>query len=178
MTKTRSASRLIILLFLFFCAVYFAFSSLTLNVNDSQKGVAYVSYKKVMKDSTILHQENQRSEKMLTLAQEAAQKKQQKYYTLPEPLRREIREIDNVNKTNRLRSEQSHARQISQKVIAEAVEKYRIEHRYSVVFNKDIVLNASEGRDISDEIIAKLQGVDVEYGELPSFEESALSQYY
>lgn len=174
MTTTGPVSRLFFILLISFCAVYLLISTLPFSGNTQKGGIACVSYTRALEGSSILEQENRRHEKIVTLAREALEKKQQKYYAMPAPLRRELREIDNITNNNLLRAEQSHERRISLQVISDAVEKYRVENHYSVVFNKDIAEYVPVGRDISEEIINHLQRVKVEYGELPTFDERAL----
>lgn len=70
-----------------------------------------------------------------------------------------MKAIDDMSKNTQLRAEQGRLRHISQRVISDTVEKYRIDHHYSVVFNKDSASTVDYGHDISNEIINELQHV-------------------
>ncbi|EBY0372730.1 OmpH family outer membrane protein [Salmonella enterica subsp. enterica serovar Toulon] len=179
MATTRSLPWLFILLLLsvFLCAVWFIFSSSGSQLNDKPGGIAYVSYDKILEESTILAQENIRNEEVIALANAASKRAEEKYYALPEPIRREIRIMNNMSKNNKLMTEKSNVRRISLKVISAEIEKYRVENHYSIVFNKDIALPPSDGRDISNLIINKIKGIEIEYGEYPIFSEVFLKQY-
>ncbi|EBT2064773.1 hypothetical protein R2946_000249 [Salmonella enterica] len=179
MATTRSLPWLFILLLLsvFLCAAWLHLSSSGSKLNEKPSGVAYVSYEKILKESTILAQENMRNEEVIALANAASKRAEEKYYALPEPIRREIRIMNNVSKNNKLIAEKSNVRRISLKVISAEIEKYRVENHYSIVFNKDIALPPSDDRDISNHIINKIKGIEIDYGEYPTFSEGFLKQY-
>lgn len=177
MIKTKSLSRLIIILLIFIFAAWLSFSNFSFFRKDKSGGVAYVSYTKTLKESTILAQENTHNDKIRLLANVATNKMLKKYYSLPEPIRREIRMIKNIKMNNELRSEQGRTRRISHKVIEDAIEEYRVENHYSMIFNKDISGTPDDGKDISVEIINKLKDTKVDYGELPKFDENNVVEY-
>ncbi|EFT1104469.1 hypothetical protein HV905_003166, partial [Salmonella enterica] len=82
MATTRSLPWLFILLLLsvFLCAVWFIFSSSGSQLNDKPGGIAYVSYDKILEESTILAQENIRNEEVIALANAASKRAEEKYY--------------------------------------------------------------------------------------------------
>lgn len=122
-------------------------------------------------------QENARNDAVIALANAASKRTLEKYYAMPEPIRREIRLTEGISKSNKLRAVQGHTRRISQQAISDEIEKYRVDNHYSVVFNKDMASPPQGGKDISDEIIVKLRDIKVDYGELPTFDEESLTQY-
>lgn len=165
-----------ILILIFTCVAWPLFSRYV-SKNDKINGVAYVSYSKMLKESTILDQEKTHIDQVIALANTESTKTAEKYYAMPEPIRREIATIYNITTINRLKAERSRARRISHKVISDEVEMYRLKNHYSVVFNKDIVTPPNNGRDISGEIINKLRDIKVDYGKLPIFEVEDLKEY-
>lgn len=119
-----------------------------------------------------MQQEKRRTEKVTLLAQEAERSAQLKNSALPEPQRREIGLLEKASLSNKLRVEAGRIRMISQNEITRVVESYRVKNHYSVVFNKDQGVTSESGQDISEAIIDELQGIKINYGELPSFKES------
>ena len=177
MTTTRPVYWLFITLIIFICAARFIFINPASNKSVRHGGVAYVSYNKVLEESTILAQENLHNEKVIAQANVAIKRTLVKSYDMPELIRREIRMIEKINKTNKLRAEQGRVRRISLKVISDEIEKYRLENHYSIIFNKDLSPPYNLDLDISNEIIEKLKGITVEYGNIPKFDETPLAQY-
>ena len=171
--KTKKFSmRLFVFLLIALCLViYFIFLN-NVKVSDKRPGVAYVSYTRVLNESSIMQQEKRRTEKVTLLAQEAERSAQLKNSALPEPQRREIGLLDKASLSNKLRVEAGRIRMISQNEITRVVESYRVKNHYSVVFNKDQGMTSESGQDISEAIIEELQGTKINYGELPSFKES------
>ena len=161
----------------FIFAAWFLILHFDYNKKDKLGGVAYVSYSKELQESSILAQENVRNEAVNALANAAENRTLEKYYAMPEPIRREIRFIEKGRNINKLRAEQGRIRRISQQVIKDEIEKYRIDNHYSVVFNKDLASPSHADKDISDEIIVKVRNIKVDYGVLPKFDEEALAQY-
>lgn len=171
MITKRSEPRFSFILLIFVCLVGLYSFNGHLKPHAGQKGVACISYKRILRESPLLAQEKKQNEILLALAKKSALEVEKKYYALPEPLRREMKAIDDMSKNTQLRAEQGRLRHISQRVISDTVEKYRIDHHYSVVFNKDSASTVDYGHDISNEIINELQHVKVVYGPRPNFED-------
>ncbi|ELQ3859286.1 hypothetical protein QSX22_003753 [Salmonella enterica] len=172
MNTKQFPRRLFVFLLFAFCLVGFYLFINNVKSSESRRGVALVSYTRVLNESTIMQQEKKRAEKIAVLVQEARSRTQRRNYDLPEPLRREIRMIENATLSNKLRVEAGHTRMISHNTITDVVEKYRLKNHYSMVFNKDKVTISGEGQDISAAIIAELQDINIDYGELPQFNQT------
>ncbi len=170
-TKTFSMRLFVFLLIALCLVVYFIFLN-NVKESDKRRGVAYVSYTRVLNESSIMQQEKIRAEKVALLAQEAERIAQLKNSALPEHQRREIGMLEKASLSNKLRIEAGRVRMISQNAITRVVESYRIKNHYSVIFNKDQGVTSDSGQDISEAIIDELQGIKIDYGELPSFKES------
>ncbi|EHN8899463.1 hypothetical protein F6T96_001623 [Enterobacter hormaechei] len=174
MITKRSEPRFSVILLIFVCLIgAYSFNS-HLKPHAGQKGVAYISYKRILRESSLLAQEKKQNDTLLALAKKSSLEVEKKYYALPEPLRHKMKVIDELSKNTQLRAEQGRLRHISQQVISDTVEQYRINHHYSVVFNKDSASAMDHGHDISNEIINELQHVNVEYGPHPHFEDVTL----
>lgn len=169
MNTNKFSIRIFVFLILTLCLLALFMILNNVKSSEQKKGVAWVSYTRVLNESSIMQQEKDRAEKIALRVNEAERLTLQKIYDLPEPLRREIRNIQHANVNNTLRVEAGRTRMISHNTITDAVEKYRVKNHYSMVYNKDQAASLRHGQDISEAIIDQLQGIEIDYGALPDF---------
>lgn len=172
MITKRSEPRLPVILLLLVSVIGVWSFNASLKPRAGQQGVAYISYERILRGSTLLAQENKRKDNLFALAKQSSADIQKKYRAMPASLRREMKIIDDMSKNAQIRAEQGRLRRISLHIISDAVEKYRIKNHYSVVFNKDTASVSKPGHDISNDIIDELAHVKVEYGAPPQFEDA------
>jgi flagellar biogenesis protein FliO len=77
-TKTFSMRLFVFLLIALCLVVYFIFLN-NVKESDKRRGVAYVSYIRVLNESSIMQQEKIRAEKVALLAQEAEKRATEKF---------------------------------------------------------------------------------------------------
>lgn len=134
-----------------------------------QKKIAYVNIVKIINESSVGVQEQERLNKVKEMLVAAELTAQQIYTTMSEEDIQKNRAIDIANINQSWQIEQQNARSVSLKTIVDEVERYRQSKNLDMILSCEFVVSADPVFDVSAEIIERLKEVSVEYGEMPGF---------
>lgn len=133
------------------------------------KKIAYVNLAKIITESSVGVQEQERLNKVKEILVAAELAAQQIYTTMSEEDIQRNRAVDIANINQSWQIEQQNARSISLKTIVDEVDNYRKDKNLDMILNGEIVVSAESKFDVSEEIIERLKEVCIEYGEMPGF---------
>lgn len=134
-----------------------------------QNKIAYVNIVKIINESSVGVQEQERLNKVKEILVAAELTAQQIYTTMSEEDIQKNRAIDIANINQSWQIEQQNARSVSLKTIVDEVERYRQSKSLDMILSCEFVVSADPVFDVSAEIIERLKEVSIEYGEMPGF---------
>lgn len=132
-----------------------------------QQKIAYLDPGKVLTESVIGKQEQARQQKVHDILLQAGKDAEARYAEMTQEQKQKSALADQTILNNQWQAEQRHAREISMKTIAAAVEAYRVNHKIDVVLSQNQVIAIDSRSNITKDIIDELKKIHVDYGSLP-----------
>lgn len=132
-----------------------------------QQKIAYLDPGKVLTESVIGKQEQARQQKVHDILLQAGKDAEARYAEMTPEQKQKSALADQTILNNQWQAEQRHAREISMKTIAAAVEAYRVNHKIDVVLSQNQVIAIDSRSNITKDIIDELKKIHVDYGSLP-----------
>lgn len=131
-------------------------------------GIAVVNIDQVLRDSTIGKQEADHDKQVQALLLKIHDEANKAYANLPAEEQQKSRAADAETLNRQWLAEQNAARQISLKVIANAVSEYRQEKKLLLVVDSQNVIARDDSTDITADIVSRLEKTQVSYDPMPS----------
>lgn len=131
------------------------------------KDVTFVNINKVLSESVIQEQEQERNNLIKNILDKAQKDASKAYAEMTPEQQAKSKTSDAIILNRQLILEKRHSRNVSLQVITKAIEDYRKNNGISVVLNSDSVIAIDPAKDISSDIIKLLKDEKVSYGDLP-----------
>lgn len=136
-------------------------------MKSEMNSVAYVDVARVLNDPSLASPEAARLKQVRKILLKAENGAMDAYKDLPEAEKQNMWQADSVLLGQLWQQEQVHARTETLKAIGRVAEDYRKHANLGMIISKEQVLAAGTTHDVTEEILARLAGMTVDYGKLP-----------
>lgn len=133
----------------------------------SQSKIAYIDIDKVIKESSLTEQEENRNQEVKNVLVNADAGAKEKYKEMNSEQLQKSSAADAMILNQVWIAEQQHTREMTIMAIKDEAESYRAEHNLDYVINSVSLLSAQKKNDITQAIIKKIESKEINYGELP-----------
>lgn len=135
---------------------------------QGEKAVKFINIDRVMQESGLAEQQQQRLKTVNETLQSGLKMSQQNTASLTEEKRQKALLADQQLLNLEWQREQKKARTVVLKAITDTAEAWRKEHNLLAIFPVQSVLASDPEADISEEIVKRLKDQEVDFGSLPT----------
>lgn len=152
--------------------IYLSFFVLTLisackPIDISNSNIVYVNIPQVINESSLATKEKMHLDEVKKVLEKASNDAQKYYQNLDQTKAKEARSSDNNILSAQWLIEKQRAQQVVTSIVQAEAVKLQRQKGYGIIISGDLVLASSSEKNITNELIAKVNNVEFEFSPLP-----------